>query len=121
MRSACLLARKSDAEVTLVTAAASSLGRSEDAVVRGHAGRMRPWDHQVMAIDVAAVRVEPSLNSLAAKATVNCLIGCAAGEITGMAIGTALGWSNIATLVLAVGLAFLFGYALTSVPLVRQG
>ena len=38
-----------------------------------------------------------------------------------MAIGTALGWSNVATLALAVGLAFLFGYALTSVPLVRSG
>ena len=74
-----------------------------------------------MAIDAAAVRVEPSLDSLAAKATVNCLLGCAAGEITGMVIGTALGWSNIATLVLAVGLAFVFGYALTSVSLVRSG
>ena len=38
-----------------------------------------------------------------------------------MAIGTALGWSNVATLALAIGLAFLFGYALTSVPLARSG
>ena len=74
-----------------------------------------------MATELAAPRAEPSLNALSAKATVNCLIGCAAGEITGMAIGTALGWSNVATLILAVGLAFLFGYALTSVPLVRSG
>ena len=75
----------------------------------------------VVATELAAPRAEPSLNALAAKATVNCLMGCAAGEITGMAIGTALGWSNVATLILAVGLAFLFGYALTSVPLVRSG
>jgi hypothetical protein len=68
-----------------------------------------------------AARVEPSLDGLAARATITCLIGCATGEITGMAIGTAFGWSNFATLVLAVGLAFLFGYALTSVPLVRSG
>ena len=74
-----------------------------------------------MATELAAPRVEPSLNGLAAKATLNCLIGCVAGEITGMAIGTALGWSNVATLALAIGLAFLFGYALTSVPLVRSG
>ena len=38
-----------------------------------------------------------------------------------MAIGTALGWSNLATIVLAVGLAFLFGYTLTSIPLARSG
>jgi len=38
-----------------------------------------------------------------------------------MAIGTALGWSDIQTIALAVGLAFLFGYALTSLPLLRAG
>jgi hypothetical protein len=81
---------------------------------------MWPWDHWPVATELAA-RVEPSLDGLAAKATITCLIGCAAGEITGMAIGTAFGWSNFATLILAVGLAFLFGYALTSVPLVRSG
>ena len=74
-----------------------------------------------MATELAAPRAEPSLDALAVKATVNCLVGCAAGEITGMVIGTALGWSNVATLSLAIGLAFLFGYALTSVPLVRSG
>ena len=69
----------------------------------------------------AVPRVEPSLNGLAASATLNCLVGCAAGEVTGMALGTALGWSNLATVVLAIGLAFLFGYSLTSVPLLRSG
>jgi hypothetical protein len=38
-----------------------------------------------------------------------------------MVIGTALGWSNTATIVLAVALAFLFGYALTIRPVLRSG
>jgi hypothetical protein len=62
-----------------------------------------------------------NLNSLAFMATVHCLTGCAIGEIAGMAIGTALGFSNLATIVLAVALAFLFGYGLTSLPLLRSG
>lgn len=49
----------------------------------------------------------------AASATLHCLTGCAIGEILGMVIGTALGWSNVATIVLAVILAFFFGYTLT--------
>jgi hypothetical protein len=62
-----------------------------------------------------------NLNSLALAATVHCLTGCAIGEIAGMAIGTAFGFSNLATIVLAVALAFLFGYGLTSLPLLRSG
>ena len=62
-----------------------------------------------------------SLNVLAARATVHCLTGCAIGEVLGMVIGTALGWGNTATIVLAVALAFTFGYALTMVPLLRSG
>jgi hypothetical protein len=62
-----------------------------------------------------------ALNGLAASATLHCLTGCAIGEVTGMAIGTALGWGNAQTIALAVGLAFLFGYALTALPLVRAG
>ena len=62
-----------------------------------------------------------SLNRLAFSATVHCLTGCAIGEVLGMVIGTALGWGNVATIVLAVLLAFLFGYALTMIPLLRSG
>ena len=62
-----------------------------------------------------------SLNRLAFSATVHCLTGCAIGEVLGIVIGTALGWSNGATIALAVGLAFLFGYALTMLPLLRSG
>jgi hypothetical protein len=62
-----------------------------------------------------------SLNRLAFSATVHCLTGCAIGEVLGMIIGTALGWSNLATIALAIGLAFFFGYTLTSLPLLRSG
>jgi len=62
-----------------------------------------------------------SLNRLAFTATLRCLSGCAVGEVLGMAIGTALGWTALSTIGLAVGLAFVFGYAFTMVPLLRAG
>jgi hypothetical protein len=62
-----------------------------------------------------------SLNRLAASATNHCLTGCVIGEVTGMTIATALGWGDIASIALAVSLAFLFGYTLTSFPLLRAG
>ena len=62
-----------------------------------------------------------SLNRVAFSATVHCLTGCAIGEVLGMIIGTALGFSDSATIVLAIALAFFFGYAFTSVPLLRSG
>ncbi len=64
---------------------------------------------------------EQSLNSVALSATVHCLTGCAIGEVLGMVIGTALGFSDLGTIALAVVLAFLFGYLLTSLPLLRSG
>jgi len=60
-------------------------------------------------------------NSLALRATVHCLTGCAIGEVLGMVLGTAYGWSNAETIAAAVALAFLFGYGLTLVPLRRAG
>jgi hypothetical protein len=62
-----------------------------------------------------------ALTGVAVSATLHCLTGCAIGEVAGVAIGTALGFSDFATIALAVGLAFLFGYALTSLPLLRAG
>ncbi len=62
-----------------------------------------------------------ALTGVALSATLHCLTGCAIGEVAGMAIGTALGFSNLGTIALAVALAFLFGYTLTSVPLLRAG
>src|SRR4051794_415759 len=62
-----------------------------------------------------------TLNRLALLATLHCLTGCAIGEVLGMIIGTALGWGNGPTIVLAIVLAFFFGYALTALPLLRSG
>jgi hypothetical protein len=61
------------------------------------------------------------LDRLALSATLHCLTGCVIGEVTGMFIARALGWGAVSSIALAVGLAFLFGYALTSVPLLRAG
>jgi hypothetical protein len=62
-----------------------------------------------------------SLNRLAFSATAHCLTGCAIGEVLGLVIGTILGWGNVATIALAVVLAFFFGYSLTMLPLLRSG
>ena len=64
---------------------------------------------------------EQSLNKTALIATLHCLSGCAIGEIAGMVIGTALQWSDVETLALAIGLAFLSGYALTMLAVIRAG
>jgi len=62
-----------------------------------------------------------ALDRIALSATLHCLTGCAIGEVTGLVVGTALGFSNVATIALSIALAFLFGYSLTSLPLVRAG
>lgn len=61
------------------------------------------------------------LNGLAISATNHCLTGCAIGEVAGMAVAAGLGWSNLASIGLAVALAYLFGFTLTAMPLVRAG
>ena len=61
------------------------------------------------------------LDGVALSATLHCLTGCAIGETLGMVIGTAAGFSELATIALAVVLAFFFGYTLTSLPLLRAG
>lgn len=81
----------------------------EDASARGGA----QIEHQAYAATPAV------LNRLARSATNHCLTGCVIGEVTGMMIATALGWDDLASIALAVGLAFVFGYSLTSFPLVR--
>ena len=65
--------------------------------------------------------MDGSLNRIAFSATVHCLSGCAVGEVLGMIIGTAAGFSNLGTTLIAVALAFFFGYTFTSVPLLRSG
>jgi Domain of unknown function (DUF4396) len=67
-------------------------------------------------------RPEPeSLNRATFGATWHCLTGCAIGEILGLVIATALGWGNVASIAIAIVLAFFFGYSLTLRPLVRSG
>ncbi|MGI8593667.1 MAG: DUF4396 domain-containing protein [Solirubrobacteraceae bacterium] len=75
----------------------------------------------------ARISMEPrdhggqSLNRLSVSATLHCMTGCVLGEVVGLVIATALDWGNVASIALAVGLAFLFGYTLTSIPLFRAG
>ncbi|HEU4736839.1 MAG TPA: DUF4396 domain-containing protein [Solirubrobacterales bacterium] len=77
----------------------------------------RPSPHQGHAMPAEG----PALTAVALSATLHCLTGCAIGEVAGMVIGTALGFSDLGTIALAVALAFLFGYTLTSIPLLRAG
>jgi Domain of unknown function (DUF4396) len=63
----------------------------------------------------------PSTNQLALSATIHCLTGCAIGEVLGLAIATQLGWHDLPSILLAIVLAFVFGYSLTLRPLVASG
>jgi hypothetical protein len=65
-------------------------------------------------------RADP-LTRTAFQATLHCFTGCAIGEVTGMAVATALGWGNAPTIALSVVLAFIFGYALTIRGLLAGG
>jgi len=67
------------------------------------------------------MRAQQSLSRLAFSATAHCLTGCAIGEVLGLVIGTALGLPDVSTIVLAVVLAFAFGYGLTMRPLLGAG
>ncbi len=86
---------------------------STPAQTHSHAGH--DHHHAPMPTEGAA------LTGVAISATLHCLTGCAIGEVAGMAIGTAFGFSNLGTVALAVTLAFIFGYGLTSLPLLRAG
>ncbi len=59
--------------------------------------------------------------AMAVQATLHCLTGCAIGEVLGMVIGTAFGWGNLATTILAIVLAFFFGYSLTLRGVLKAG
>ncbi|PKN17817.1 MAG: hypothetical protein CVU71_15115 [Deltaproteobacteria bacterium HGW-Deltaproteobacteria-6] len=64
---------------------------------------------------------ELSLNRLAVRATTHCMTGCAIGEVLGLAVGIAAGWGNALSIFIAIMLAFVFGYSLTMLPLLRSG
>jgi hypothetical protein len=61
------------------------------------------------------------LTRLAVSATLHCLTGCAIGEILGMVLATWWGWANAPSIALSIVLAFLFGYSLTLMPVLRAG
>jgi hypothetical protein len=65
--------------------------------------------------------VTGGVNAMAVSATLHCLTGCAVGEIMGLIIGTAAGLSTVTTIALSIALAFLFGYSLSTLPLLRAG
>nr|WP_051700008.1 DUF4396 domain-containing protein [Streptomyces sp. NRRL F-4474] len=77
----------------------------------GHAGHEGHAGHRTGGVTWGA----------AAKATLHCLTGCAIGEILGMVIGTALMWGNVQTMILAITLAFVFGYSFTLFAVRRAG
>ena len=61
------------------------------------------------------------LTRTAISATAHCLTGCAIGEVLGMVLATWWGLANVPSIVLAVALAFFFGYLLTFSPVLRAG
>jgi hypothetical protein len=74
-----------------------------------------------MAEHTAAHDHDGSLTRSAVSATLHCLTGCAIGEVLGMILATWWGWGNLASIVLAIVLAFFFGYSLTLGPVLRAG
>jgi Domain of unknown function (DUF4396) len=62
-----------------------------------------------------------STNRLALSATIHCLTGCGIGEVLGLVIASQLGWHDLPSILLAVVLAFIFGYSLTLRPLLASG
>jgi hypothetical protein len=69
----------------------------------------------------AAHAPSPSLTRTAFAATVHCLTGCAIGEVLGLVVSTALGWHDLPSILIAIVLAFVFGYGLTMRPLIASG
>jgi uncharacterized membrane protein YbjE (DUF340 family) len=61
-----------------------------------------------------------ALTKQAVNHTLHCLLGCSIGEILGMVIATALNWSNTASILVSIVLAFFFGYLLTFKSVHRQ-
>lgn len=85
-----------------------------------HSAHDAHTDHAAHA-DRTAHTAHGSTWQMAALATLHCLTGCAIGEVLGMLVGTALGWGNLGTMVLAIVLAFVFGYSLTMRGVLRAG
>jgi hypothetical protein len=81
-------------------------------------------DEKESAMDAHAhheMATDEGLTKTAISATLHCLTGCAIGEVLGMVLSTWWGWSNTGNIVLSIALAFVFGYSLTMLPLLRAG
>ncbi|HEY1063827.1 MAG TPA: DUF4396 domain-containing protein, partial [Candidatus Saccharimonadales bacterium] len=78
-------------------------------------------DHSEHHVHDHNAHADMGINRMAASATLHCLTGCAIGEVTGLIIGTILGWSTVQTIVLAIALAFVFGFTLSTLPLKKAG
>ncbi|HRF28445.1 MAG TPA: DUF4396 domain-containing protein [Candidatus Saccharibacteria bacterium] len=61
-----------------------------------------------------------SVNKMALSATLHCLLGCSIGEVAGMIIGVWFGLGVVATVAISIALAFISGYSLSLLPLVRN-
>jgi hypothetical protein len=92
-----------------------TMNSNPNPAVHGHAGNHHPG------ADLDPTAGSAGLTRMAVIATAHCLTGCAIGEVLGLALGTALGWSNPPTILIAIVLAFVFGYGLTMAPLLRGG
>lgn len=65
--------------------------------------------------------MDGNIRQVAIGATLHCITGCAIGEILGLIIGTAFGLTNLVTIIISIALAFLFGYSLSMLPLLKAG
>lgn len=61
------------------------------------------------------------LNRMAASATLHCLLGCSIGEVLGLITGVTAGIQSWHTIIISIILAFIFGYTLSALPLLRHG
>lgn len=57
---------------------------------------------------------------LAARSTQHCLTGCIIGEVVGLAIGIEAGLSTAATIILATTLAYISGFTLGLLPVMKS-
>ncbi len=64
---------------------------------------------------------QSSINQAAIGATLHCLAGCSIGEILGLIIGTVAAMDNLHTAIISTALAFVFGFSLSMLPLIRRG
>ncbi|NKC02302.1 MAG: DUF4396 domain-containing protein [Pseudomonadales bacterium] len=55
-----------------------------------------------------------------AHATLHCLTGCVIGEVTGLSIGLLLGLSVWSTIILATSLAYISGFTLGLLPVMKH-